>query len=101
MKSVESSWRRIAAADDGLEQLCAMVNDNIRLQVRRARRWRDVGRACQRHRLSLLVSCLVVLRMRSSERSLVTFATLWPGLVDIPRRYWRCLRAVQSYWPTS
>lgn len=33
MKSIESGWRRIAAADDGLEQLSAMVNDNIRLQV--------------------------------------------------------------------
>lgn len=32
MKSVEAGWRRISAADDGLEQLCAMVNDNIRLQ---------------------------------------------------------------------
>lgn len=33
MKSVESGWRTISAADDGLEQLCAIVNDNIRLQV--------------------------------------------------------------------
>lgn len=33
MKAVESGWRRISAEDDGLEQLCAMVNDNIRLQV--------------------------------------------------------------------
>lgn len=38
MKSVESGWRRISAADDGLEQLSAMVNDNIRLQVNDKRR---------------------------------------------------------------
>ena len=33
MKSIEAAWRRISKADDGLEQLCCMVNDNIRLQV--------------------------------------------------------------------
>ena len=33
MKSIEAAWRRISAAEDGLEQLCCMVNDNIRLQV--------------------------------------------------------------------
>lgn len=33
MLSVEASWRRISAEEDGLERLCAMVNDNLRLQV--------------------------------------------------------------------
>ncbi|CAM9880746.1 unnamed protein product, partial [Discosporangium mesarthrocarpum] len=29
---MEGEWRRIYNEDDGLEQLCAMVNDNVRLQ---------------------------------------------------------------------
>lgn len=33
MLSMDSGWRRISAEEDGLERLCAMVNDNLRLQV--------------------------------------------------------------------
>lgn len=33
MLSMEAGWRRISAEEDGLERLCAMVNDNLRLQV--------------------------------------------------------------------
>lgn len=33
MKSVEAGWRRMSEATDGLEHLCAVVNDSIRLQV--------------------------------------------------------------------
>ncbi|CAN0149970.1 unnamed protein product [Pylaiella littoralis] len=32
MLSMDSGWRRISAEEDGLERLCAMVNDNLRLQ---------------------------------------------------------------------
>ncbi|CAB1109933.1 unnamed protein product [Ectocarpus sp. CCAP 1310/34] len=32
MMSMEAGWRRISAEEDGLERLCAMVNDNLRLQ---------------------------------------------------------------------